>query len=69
MDLRDPYEAYCVDEAAAWLLSQKAAPVYAPAPRNVFNSAQVFRTLEKHHGAVIKGKEAEGIACADCPGR
>lgn len=69
LGLRDPYAAYCVDEAAAWLLSQQTAPAYVPATRSVFNSAQVFHTLEKHRGAVIKGKEAEGSACVDCPGR
>lgn len=59
MDVRDPYTAYCVDEAAAWLLGRQEAPERGKA---VFNRPEVARTLAQHGGARIKGKEAESRA-------
>lgn len=68
LGIPDPYVAYCVDEAAAWLLSQKEEPTYGDAPgkgrasKAVFNTAQHLRIVEKHGGAKVKRKEAAGHA-------
>ena len=56
LGIPDPYVAYCVDEAAAWLLSQKEEPTYGDAPgkgrasKAVFNTAQHLRIVEKYGG-------------------
>ena len=58
LGIPDPYVAYCVDEAAAWLLSQKEEPTYGDAPgkgrasKAGFNTAQHLRIVEKHGGTV-----------------
>lgn len=68
LGIPDPYVAYCVDEAAAWLLSQKEEPTYGDAPgkgrasKAVFNTAQHLRIVEKHGGAKVKRKEDAGHA-------
>ena len=65
LEISDPYVAYCVDEAAAWLLAQKTAPVYGGSrgsPKAVFNSAQTLQAVEKHGGAQIERKEGAAHA-------
>ena len=68
LGIPDPYVAYCVDEAAAWLLSQKEEPTYGDAPgkgrasKAVFNTAHHLQIVEKHGGAKVKRKEAAGHA-------
>ena len=54
LGLSDPYEAYCLDEAGAWLLSQKKDPVYPDeAKRSALSNKDILLLLKKHGGAVV----------------
>lgn len=55
LGLDDPYLAYCLDEAAAWLLCQKEPPVYDRDRRAINNNPKILAALAAAGGAKIVG--------------
>ncbi len=53
MDARDAYTAFCLDEAGAWLLSQKEPPAYGGKKASV-NNPKLLNALAQLGGAAIK---------------
>ena len=56
LNLSDPYEAYCLDEAAAWLLAQKEPPDYG-SKRRLNGNSKLMAALEKAGGVKIIGEK------------
>ena len=56
LNLSDPYEAYCLDEAAAWLLAQKEPPDYGN-KRRLNGNSKLMAALEKAGGVKIIGEK------------
>ena len=54
LNLSDPYEAYCLDEAAAWLLAQKEPSDYGNKSR-INGNSKLMAALEKTGGVKIIG--------------
>lgn len=53
MGVHDPYTAFCLDEAGAWLLSQKEPPAYGSKKASV-NNPKLLAALAQLGGAAIK---------------
>lgn len=53
LDARDAYTAYCLDEAGAWLLSQKDPPRYG-GPKTTVNNPKLLAALTQMGCAAIK---------------
>ena len=43
----DPYVAYCLDEAGAWLVNQKEPPGYGGGTKQAFNDPAVLQMALK----------------------
>lgn len=61
LGIRDAYVAYCVDEAAAWLLCQEKPPRYGD-DSETLNNSKVLAALAAMGGVEIKGNALDKMS-------
>lgn len=61
LGIRDAYVAYCVDEAAAWLLCQERPPRYGD-NGGTLNNGKVLAALAAMGGVEVKGDALDKLS-------